>query len=152
MSVKAPTKTPPPKLAPVIARIGPAIAETKSLPMLPWYPGAFMSSTRGWSVTARGIYRELLDTQWEMGSVPADAAVLQRLIGATTIEWKNWPIVEPKFPIGPDGVRRNPTLERHRIKAIALAERHRRGAHKTNKTRWGMRVDRQPEGGDRDGQ
>jgi len=128
----------------VIARIGPA--ERRSLPMLPWYPASFMSSTRGWGLAARAIYRELLDSQWDMGSVSADPASLQKLIGATATEWKSWPIVEPKFPIGADGRRRNPTLEKHRIKAFALAERHRRGANKTNAQRWGW-VDRFTDGG-----
>ena len=78
----------------------------KPLPMLPWYPASFMSSTRGWSVTARGIYRELLDCQWEQYGLPEDPAELRKLIGATAAEWKEWPVVESKFPISPDGRRR----------------------------------------------
>jgi uncharacterized protein YdaU (DUF1376 family) len=77
-----------------------------------------MSSTRGWCVTARGIYRELLDCQWEIGGLPVDPVALQRLIGATNSEWKAWPLVESKFPKGDDGLRRNPTLERHRERSI----------------------------------
>jgi hypothetical protein len=142
----------PPGLAPVIARIGPASAETKSLPMLPWFPAAFLSSTRGWNLAARAIYRELLDSQWELGSVPSGSATLQKLIGATAAEWKSWPIVEPKFPIGADGRRRNPTLEKHRIKAFALHAQHRRGARTTNTKRWGMQVDRLTDGGGNDAQ
>jgi hypothetical protein len=120
--------------------------------MMPWFPASFFSSTRGWNLAARGIYRELLDSQWELGSVPPDSAALQRLIYATASEWKSWPIVEPKFPIGADGRRRNPTLERHRIKAFALSARHRGGADKTNAKRWGVRVDRFTHGSDNDGQ
>jgi hypothetical protein len=136
--------------APVIARIGQAVIEHQPLPMLPWFPAAFLSSTRGWSVTARGIYRELLDSQWEMGSVPADPAVLQKLIGATAAEWKSWSKVEPKFPLGGDGLRRNPNLEKIRRKSLALAARHRRGADKTNSKRWRPSVTRLPEGGSDD--
>lgn len=136
----------------MIARIGPEPAENLSLPMLPWFPAAFMSSTRGWNLSARGIYRELLDSQWEIGSLPADSAVLQKLIGATAGEWKSWPIVEPKFPVGADGRRRNGTLEKHRIKAFTLTERHRRGAGKTNAKRWGVRVDRFTDGSGNNGQ
>lgn len=109
------------KRAPVVARISPPPTETvrKRFPMMPWYPANFLSSTRGWSVTARGIYRELLDCQWEMPEgLPADASALQRLIGATAAEWKSWRIVESKFPIGTDGTRRNPTLEGHRARSI----------------------------------
>lgn len=112
MSAKRPT------LAPVVARINPATPGRKSFPMLPWYPANFMSATRGWSVTARGIYRELLDCQWEKPEgLPADPAALRQLICATVAEWKSWPVVEGKFPIGADGVRRNATLERHRARA-----------------------------------
>lgn len=113
-----------PTLAPIVVRINPAPPVRKSFPMLPWYPASFMSSTRGWSVTARGIYRELLDCQWEKPEgLPTDPATLQRLIGATNAEWKSWPIVEPKFPIGADGTRRNPTVERHRARAAERSEK-----------------------------
>lgn len=107
------------KRAPVVAVISPAMSVRRSFPMLPWYPASFMSSTRGWSVTARGIYRELLDCQWEKPEgLPTDPAALQRLIGATNAEWKSWPIVEGKFPISTDGMRRNATLEQHRARAM----------------------------------
>jgi len=33
------------------------MGSTESLPMLPWFPANFLSATRGWSVTARGVYR-----------------------------------------------------------------------------------------------
>lgn len=111
------------RLAPVVACIDPAPAVKKSFPMLPWYPASFMSSTRGWSGTARGIYRELLDCQWEMAGPPADASELRRLIGATPAEWKARPIVDGKFPVCPDGLRRNPTLEQHRHRAIDRASK-----------------------------
>jgi uncharacterized protein YdaU (DUF1376 family) len=97
--------------------------------MLPGYPGSFMSATRGWSVTARGIYRELLDCQWEMAGLPADASELRRLISATPAEWKAWPVVEVKFPVCPDGLRRNPTLERHRQRALERSQKAAAAAH-----------------------
>ena len=112
------------KRAPVVARISPAPGKRKTFPMLPWYPANFISSTRGWSVTARGIYRELLDCQWEMPEgLPVDPGALQRLIGATAAEWKSWPLVEPKFPVSADGLRRNPTLEKHRAHATHRSEK-----------------------------
>jgi uncharacterized protein YdaU (DUF1376 family) len=119
------------RLAPVVARINPASGAMtkKSFPMMPWYPASFMSSTRGWSVTARGIYRELLDCQWEMAGIAADPAELRRLIGATPAEWKNWPLVEVKFPICPDGLRRNPTLEKHRQRSAERSEKAAASAH-----------------------
>jgi hypothetical protein len=115
----------------VIGRISPTPEprSKKSFPMMPWYPASFLSSTRGWCVTARGVCRELLDCQWEMGGLPADPEELRRLIGASKSEWKNWPLVEPKFPICPDGLRRNPTLEKHRRHAAERSEKAAASAH-----------------------
>jgi uncharacterized protein YdaU (DUF1376 family) len=115
-----------------VASVNPVAAGKRPLPMLPWYPASFMSSTRGWSVTARGIYRELLDSQWEMLGLPADPTELRNLINATKAEWKEWPRVESKFPLCADGLRRNPTLERHRQHSI---ERSQRAAASANE-RW----------------
>jgi uncharacterized protein YdaU (DUF1376 family) len=103
-----------------------------SFALMPWYPANFMSSTRGWPVTARGIYRELLDAQWEVGGLPVNALELKRLIGATNAEWKHWPTVEPKFPECRDGLRRNPRLEQHREHSI---ERSKKAAASANQ-RW----------------
>jgi uncharacterized protein YdaU (DUF1376 family) len=107
-------------------------AKAISFALLPWYPASFMSSTRGWSVTARGIYRELLDCQWEMGGLPPEPAELQRLIGATAAEWRSWSVVETKFPCSSDGLRRNSTLERHRARSM---ERSKKAAASANQ-RW----------------
>jgi uncharacterized protein YdaU (DUF1376 family) len=111
---------------------GAADRDQPQMARLPWYPRDFASATRGWPVTARGVYRELLDTQWDMASLPADPRELRALIGATPNEWKAWVLIEPKFPIGADGRRRNRRLERHRQKAIELLERQRAGAASTN--------------------
>lgn len=92
----------------------------RALAYMPWYTGDFMTSTRGWPVTARGVYRELLDAQWDRGSLPADPPTLRQLIGATLSEWRAWSTyVEPKFPTCPDGLRRNARLDQHRQKALA---------------------------------
>ena len=108
--------------------------------MMPWYPGDFMRSTRGWSVSAKGVYRELLDAQWDMGGLPVDPAELAELIRATPAEWKaGWSKCESKFPISEDGLRRNARLETHRSKAADLTERRRKGADKTNAQRHGQR-------------
>jgi uncharacterized protein YdaU (DUF1376 family) len=110
---------------------------------MPWYPRDFASSTRGWPVTARGIYRELLDVQWDMGSLPENPRELQMIAGATSLEWKRaWPLLEPKFPVGEGGRRRNARLESHRLKALNTTEQRRAGAAKTNAGRgisWGAR-------------
>ena len=128
-----------------------AAMSARTLPFMPWYPGRFLSSTRGWPLTARAIYRELLDAQWEIGGLPADPGELRQMIGATPTEWKCWrQYAERKFPVGEDGRRRNLTLEEHRAKSLALRERNRIGASKTNAKRWGNTVIPFP--GGKDGQ
>ena len=94
-----------------------------SLPYLQWYSGDFMRSTRGWSVTAKGVYRELLDAQWDSPDLPADPDALRGLIGATEAEWvEGWRRCESKFPEVAPGVRRNARLEEHRADAVRRRE------------------------------
>jgi uncharacterized protein YdaU (DUF1376 family) len=121
-----------------------------ALPMLPWFPGSFMSSTRGWSVTAKGVYRELLDAQWDLKTLPVDPEELRQLIGATPAEWAlGWPKCEPKFPLVDDG-RRNARLENHRSESERLRAKRVEAAARTNAQRYGHRDGQQV--GERDGE
>lgn len=107
-------------------------------PWYSWFPGDFGASTRGWPPEARLIYRELLDAQWTMGSLPDNKEELQDICSVKSSFWEaGWPRVSVKFERGEDGRLRNPRLERDREKAEKLSERHRRGAIKTNAKRWG---------------
>lgn len=107
-------------------------------PRLPWYPRDFASATRGWPLVARAIYRELLDVQWDMGSLPNDETMLRRMADATEEEWGiAWPIVSAKFVVRDDGTLRNSRLEQHRAQAVDLYRRRSAGAKKTNAKRWG---------------
>lgn len=111
------------------------------MPWLPWYPSDFAGATRDWPLVARGIYRELLDAQWDLGSIPADQARLQEMVRATTGEWRRaWPYVQPKFELSDDGRLRNEHLEDLRKRQIGLHERRSAGAAMTNKKRWGETV------------
>ena len=111
------------------------------MPMLPWFPANFHASTRTWPLIARAIYRELLDAQWDAGGIPSDQEALRRIVGASVDQWCGaWPLIQPKFELGTDGLLRNPRLEQHRIKSARLYERHRTGAEKTNSKRWGAKV------------
>lgn len=104
-----------------------------------------MRSTRGWSITAKGVYREMLDAQWDMGALPAESKELAILIGATPAEWRiGWAKCESKFPISEDGQRRNWRLESHRVKSADLTERRQNGAAKTNALRSAQRADSAP--------
>jgi uncharacterized protein YdaU (DUF1376 family) len=97
----------------------------ESLSMMPWFPRDFLASTRGWSVTATGVYRALLDAQWDLGLLPNDPQTLKELIGASTREWNaGWKKCEAKFPVV-EGGRRNERLELHRAKSLRLSEKRR---------------------------
>jgi uncharacterized protein YdaU (DUF1376 family) len=126
-----------PTLAPVIGTINPNGAEesdrSPQMAKMPWYPRDFASATRGWPLVARGAYRELLDAQWDMGTLPADPRELRLIVAATPKEWAMcWPLLESKMPVFPDGRRRNPRLEAHRVKAAELIKKQRNGAAATN--------------------
>lgn len=107
-----------------------------SLSHMPWFTGDFMRSTRGWSVTARGVYRELLDAQWDMRLLPAEPSALQALIGATDAEWAaGWAKCEPKFPRADSG-RQNERLETHRTKTIELSSNRSAAGRAGAAARW----------------
>jgi uncharacterized protein YdaU (DUF1376 family) len=107
----------------------------ESLAMLPWFPGSFLNKTRGWSVTAKGVYRELLDSQWALGVLPDDPEKLRQLIGATESEWADgWARCAEKFARVIGGLQ-NDTLELHRAESVRLRERRRIGAEKTHRKR-----------------
>lgn len=127
--------------ASVAPGLNPVVVAKKQFPMLPWFPANFHFSTLGWSVTARGIYRELLDYQWEMGGLPNDPEELRNLIRATKAEWKEWPRVACKFPVGEGGLRRNPRLEAHRHNSMQKSQRAAASAQK----RWDPPPESPPE-------
>ena len=111
-----------------------------SLAMMPWFPRDFIASTRAMRLAERGAYRELLDYQWEMGSLPDDHERLARLLGITADEFADiWPGIEDKF-LTSGGKMFNQRLEEHRKKALEQREKKRRAAEKTNAKRYGERV------------
>ena len=107
---------------------------------MPWYPRDFASSTRGWPLVARGAYRELLDAQWDMGDLSESSKALCAIAGATPAEWRiAWPLIERKFPLGPNGRRRNKRLEEHRRKVVEQFNNQSAGGVAGNQARWGGR-------------
>ena len=93
-----------------------------------WFPRDFMSSktVRRMSVTAKGVFRELLDLQWEDGSVPTDQDEAREIIGATGEEWAAF----AKFfdVCFPNGI--NPQLAEQRDKSVAAIEKQREAGKK----------------------
>jgi len=113
-------------------------ASAVTLAWYSWFPGDFLNETRGWSALERGLYRELLDAQWAMGTLPASPADLRRIVSYTPSEWRRaWPTVERMgmFPLVPGG-RQNPALERRRQQAINLRARRQAAGRQGNVVRW----------------
>lgn len=108
------------------------------LAMMPWFTGDFMRSTRGWPLTARAVYRELLDAQWDIGNLPVDPAELAAMIGASAEEWaRGWSRCEAKFPIVNGSYRQNAKLERVRITAFDYRAERSEAGKKGAAARWG---------------
>ena len=91
-----------------------------------WYPRDFLASStvRKMSVTAKGVYRCLLDLQWEDGTVPEDYDEACLIIGASPEEAESFKRFFAKcFPNG-----LNPKLDEQRLESIAhILEQKRRG-------------------------
>lgn len=109
------------------------MSDTKT-PAFRFYPADFVMGTATMDSSAIGSYMLLLCHQWDTGCVPGSPKDAARIAKTTTAKVN--PILESKFPIGDDGLRRNARLERERAKAEAIASA--RKEHGTNgaKKRW----------------
>jgi hypothetical protein len=91
-----------------------------------WYPRDFLASStvRKMSLTAQGVYRALLDVQWEDGAVPADYDEACLIIRANQQEAESFrPFFQKCFP---DGL--NAKLDEQRAQSILhILEQKRRG-------------------------
>lgn len=113
----------------------------KSLAMMPWFPRDFIAATRHLALAERGAYRELLDYQWEMGTLPKDHVRLARLLAITLDEFEEiWPSISDKFEDSGNGVA-NKRLEEHRKKATEQRDKKINGAAKTNAKRHAERLE-----------
>ena len=101
-----------------------------------WFPmffRDFLAATAGWTAEERGHYFVLLGTQWEQGGLPDDVRRLELISPGLRGSWR---ILEPKFPVWADGLRRNPRLERERVEAAARSEKVRSAASRAAAARW----------------
>ncbi len=88
----------PPLPGKIDSSSSPELNREPQMAKMPWYPRDFASSTRGWPLVPCGALRELLDVQWDMGSLPADSHELRPLSRATPAQWRfAWKYIEPKF-------------------------------------------------------
>ena len=112
-----------------------------------WYPRDFISSStvRRMSYLAQGIYRALLDLQWEDGSVPTDMSEVAQILRLNEHEQSEFePFLSTVFP---DGA--NPKLADERAKSVAYVmqqkEYGKRGGKSAGKGRPVVIVEPEPE-------
>jgi hypothetical protein len=112
-----------------------------------WYPRDFISSStvRRMSYLAQGIYRALLDLQWEDGSVPTDMSEVAQILRLNEHEQAEFePFLSTVFP---DGA--NPKLADERAKSVAYVmqqkEYGKRGGKSAGKGRPVVIVEPEPE-------
>jgi uncharacterized protein YdaU (DUF1376 family) len=84
---------------------------------MPLYVRDFLTATIGWTASERGHYLTLLMLQWDREGLPADIDALGRLSPGVA---EVWGVLQDKFPVEPDGQRRNARLEEHRGRAVEL--------------------------------
>jgi uncharacterized protein YdaU (DUF1376 family) len=66
----------------------------------PWYLDDWRGSetVAEMNLEEKGMFRELLDRCWELGSLPVDESLLRRFCGGSAWEWKrSWPRVSQQF-------------------------------------------------------
>lgn len=97
---------------------------------LPLFCRDFLMSTIGWSAAQRGHYLTLLMVQWDAGSLPSELEALERISGGVSEAWN---LLEDKFPVGKDGLRRNMRLEEHRTTAVEIRKKRRENGQKGGK-------------------
>ena len=108
-------------------------ADTRVDVYLPLYVRDFLTSTIGWTAEERGHYLTLLMIQWDRGSLPAEAAELERLSPGVS---QCWSLLAGKFPVCEDGTRRNAKLEEHRDRCIGIREKRSQAAKSAASGRW----------------
>jgi uncharacterized protein YdaU (DUF1376 family) len=105
------------------------IGKRKS-PAFQFYADDFLAGTLDMSQEDVGAYIRLLCHQWSRGSIPVETEKQQRLAGGSISA-----DVLLKFPVGDDGLRRNPRLEEEREKQMEFRQKQREKGLKSAETR-----------------
>jgi uncharacterized protein YdaU (DUF1376 family) len=103
----------------------------KDLPSFNLYTSNWLAGTMAMTYEEKGLYIDLLAIQWESGHLPPDDRLRRLRVKKSVLR----DILE-RFPIGEDGLRRNPRLEEERAKQRKRREGFSRGAQATNAQRW----------------
>lgn len=103
--------------------------EGAPLAFLKFYGSDFLNATASWTMEERGVYLTLLWYAWVNDGLPSDIDRIDRMApGAKAC----WSVLESKFPVSQDGMRRNPRQERERVamreRSDSAAVRGRKGA------------------------
>lgn len=115
-----------------VSKEGNATAKGRA-PWMPFWGTDFMAATLGWSASERGAYMILLWASWEGDGLPAEPERLFRLDPDIRPAWH---LLEDKFPVAPDGKRRNARQERERGEMRELGKRNADKARKAASARW----------------
>jgi len=85
----------------------------------------------------KGMYVMLLNHAWRNDGLPENPEMIRKCIADDPEEWKkDWPVVEPCFPISEGGRRRNPRQERERTKARKTSQKNSISGKKGALARW----------------
>lgn len=90
----------------------------KHAPAFDFYPERWTHGTRHMTKIERCDYLTLLCRQWIDGDLPADVLLIARILGYRKAA-KVSPLIMEKFPLSPDGKRRNTDLESIRARHAA---------------------------------
>jgi len=104
-----------------------------------WYPRDFMASSkvRRMSITAQGVYRALLDLQWEDGNVPETYDEAKLILGLTEVEAMSFEVFyDLCFPDG-----KNPKLHTQRAQQLAFIESQKKKGGRPSKGDSGSNKD-----------
>lgn len=86
-----------------------------------WFGSAIV---RRMSFAAKGIYEELLKTQWVEGHIGQTEADAREILRCTDEEWAQFAkFFDETFPVDEDGYRRNPQNARIKAEQVAYMER-----------------------------
>jgi uncharacterized protein YdaU (DUF1376 family) len=108
-------------------------------PAYQWYVGDADSDEifRMMTFEQQGIYRALLDRQWESGSLPSELGSLARIIHCRLGSLrKHWPIIGQKFQPRADGRLINAKLDQQRQELEDFCRERSEAGHQGAISRW----------------